>query len=40
MRFEVLTISAQVTQKLHTPFNAPTTRINIGVVSWVTMEWE
>lgn len=40
MCFEVLTNPSQVTQKLHTLFYPATSRINIGVVSWVTMEWE
>jgi hypothetical protein len=40
MRFEVLTIPSQVTQKLHTTFGRATTRTNTGGVGWVTMEWE
>lgn len=40
MRFSVFAIPTQVTQKLHTPFCAATSRTNTGVVGWVTMEWE
>ena len=40
MRFEVLTIPSQVTQKLHTPFGRATSCTNTWGVGWVTMKWE